>query len=216
MPISGRKLDTVQRRFRAWREREGLSLRDVQEAVNRVLPEDQQLSRGTVSNYERSEHGDGRRKRPPPVDFLKALSEAYPELSFEWLVWGRGQPSREEEDRRRGAEEFTAWVLEELGELPVVLWLRNTRGRLLLAEVVQRLLAAASDVEEPTAHDVRQAGEIVQGLLLPPLALLRSGRGTLPGEVFDRWCIPVLTAFLSVIPEAGEGRPLEEVLERVG
>lgn len=104
----------IQRRFKQWREHEGLSLREIQRAVNPRLPEKRRIqSPATISNYEVSA------KAPPRSDFLSALAAAYPErLNPTWLLTGEGEmdPADEEERRRRRYELPDRPLLEAVKE----------------------------------------------------------------------------------------------------
>lgn len=87
------ELSSVQGRLRHFREGIlGLSLRELQSAVNAGLPAEERVSLGTVSNYERSPE-PGRRSAGPRAEFLGALKRAFPRLRLPWLLLGEGEPT---------------------------------------------------------------------------------------------------------------------------
>lgn len=87
--MNSKNLDGITRRFREWRSTMGLTLEEVQQAVNRYLPEERQVGRSTVNNYEA--------RNPPPATFIAALKKAYPgEVDLKWFLFGEDVPDEDE------------------------------------------------------------------------------------------------------------------------
>jgi len=176
--------DTIQARFKRWREKSGHSLREVREAANAHLPEERRVSVGTVSNYETSNMA------PPRSDFVAALKRAYPDLNTTWLLTGEGEMT---EIRSAAARAM------ELGAMPA-------RTRLPMdAGALNTLIAAWAELVE--AHpgepgDVVGGGETVSGFVwtrvqeavAAPLTALEGLLEVSPGDAFSDFAASVALA----------------------
>lgn len=88
MEISVEDLQGVADRLEEWREENGLTYRDVQEAVNEELPKEARVgSASTIHKWERKQRRGGQ-----PAKFLIGLKRAYPYLNLSWLLFGEGNP----------------------------------------------------------------------------------------------------------------------------
>lgn len=88
MEISVEDLQGVAGRLEEWRKENGLTYRDVQEAVNEELPEGARIgSASTIHKWERKNRRGGQ-----PTKLLIGLKRAYPYLNLSWLLFGEGEP----------------------------------------------------------------------------------------------------------------------------
>lgn len=212
-------MDTVQSRLRYLRETlEGLSLRDFRDRVNAELPPDEAVSLGTLSNYERP---PGESKRPGPrAGFLAALTRAFPEVRLEWLVLGEGQPTRLAqtlaspdgiEARAQGAAAgerdpgtaFAARVLERYPDLELL----SPESSALFMAALTRLATGEPDVAVRETDLLELAGDL-RWLLFAPLAMW-GFRHTPPYRVFSDYCVAMLQALMLLMPDTGDGDPIE-------
>lgn len=198
----------------------GLSLREFRERVNDALPTDGSLSLGTLSNYERA-GGAG-----PRTEFLSALKRAFPELRLEWLVLGEGAPTTVAADLAapdgleakaegaRGAQTpFAARVLERYPDLELL----APEASALFMAALTRLAMGEPEMALDEAHLLELAGDLRWFLLAPVDAW---GFEHDPAyRVFSDYAVGLLHALMQLMPETGEGDPIEDyngsVLERL-
>lgn len=216
-------MNSVQTRMRYWRRKIAhLSLRELQEAVNRHLPPAARVSLGTVSNYER-ESPSGGGGAGPRAEFLAALKRAFPELRLAWLLLGEGEPT-ELAERLAAARELTAAGSAETGDGSApgasgdalgALILRSYPDLDLLAPEASALFVAALTryaMGEPRmrlteAQLLELAGDL-RWLLLLPFRLW--GFQHRPRyEEFASYSVALLHALMQAMPETAGGDAIE-------
>ncbi|MCG8468370.1 MAG: hypothetical protein MJB57_09215 [Gemmatimonadetes bacterium] len=209
-------VNNVQSRLRHFRERvEGLTLREFRARVNSELPEDQRLSLGTLSNYERPSNGT---HRPGPrAEFMAALKRAFPELRLEWLILGDGQPTHmaerlaspdgleahaESNDTDREGARFATLVLERYPDLELL----SPEASALFMAALTRLAMGEPDM----AFDEPQLLELAADLrwfLLAPVGTWGFDHDP-PYRVFSDYAVSMLSALMLLMPEPGAGDPV--------
>jgi len=188
----------------------GLSLRELQARVNERLGEDEALSLGTISNYERPP-SDGGRRAGPRIEFLVALKRAFPELRLEWLMFGEGQPTEVAE--RLAAPEgleadaaagggFATRVLARHPDLELL----SPEASALFMAALTRLAMGERDAELDESHLLDLAGDL-RWLLLAPLAMW-GFRHSPPYDAFSDYSVALLHALMQLMPRPGEGDPI--------
>ncbi len=96
--VSAGKPETTADRFCKWRAEMGLSLGEVQKAVNEQLKGRRRFGLSTVSDYEA--------KTQPPVIFLEGLARAFPRrVNIEHMVFGAQKPSAGPVEREEDFDE---------------------------------------------------------------------------------------------------------------
>lgn len=205
-------MNSVHERMRHFRETvKGLSLRELQARVNERLGEDEALSLGTISNYERPP-ADGARRAGPRVEFLVALKRAFPDLRLEWLMFGEGQPTEMAE--RLAAPEgleagaaaeggFAARVLERHPDLELL----SPEASALFMAALTRLAMGEPEAALDEPHLLELAGDL-HWLLLAPLAMW-GFRHSPPYDAFSDYCVALLHALMQLMPRAGRGDPVD-------
>lgn len=197
----------VQRRFAQWREQMGLTLREVQGAVNEHLPVERQLrSPATISNYEVAS------KPAPRADFVVALSRAYPELNVDWLLFEDG-PMLEVGGRER---EGGLWPELEKA-FPVLEALPFQSKQLFLDVLISAYLADPDRAEPSDSEEGRQELERLAGELLFLVTLPTRWRAKVEAWDFvsaparsskkelGEYLVAVLHAVSLALPEPGRG-----------
>jgi len=201
-------MDTVHERLRYFRETvKGLSLRELQAAVNGRLGADEALSLGTISNYERPP-ADGARRAGPRLEFLVALKEAFPDLRLEWVMFGDGLPTQVAE--RLAAPEgleaeaaagggFAARVLARHPDLELL----SPEGSALFMAALTRLAMGEPGAALDEEHLLELAGDL-RWLLLAPLAMW-GFRHSPPYDAFSDYSVALLHALMRLMPPPGRG-----------
>jgi len=189
---------------------EGLSLRELQTAVNRRLGEDEALSLGTISNYERPAAG-GTRRAGPRVEFVVALKRAFPDLRVEWLMFGEGQPTRVAEHLSApegleagaaGGGSFAARVLARYPDLELL----SPEASALFMAALTRFAMGEPGLTVDEEQLLELAGDL-RWLLLAPLSMW-GFRDAPPYEAFSDYSVALLHALMQLMPRPGEGDPI--------
>lgn len=192
--------DTIQGRFKLWRQRFGHSLREVQEAVNAHLPEERRISVGTVSNYETSSMA------PPRSDFVAALKEAYPDLNTTWLLTG--------EEEMTVIQDVVARAME-LGAIPGRVRLpvdAAARNALVGAwgALVEAYGGAPGEMAEGSSTVSGYAWSQVQEAVVAPLHQLKAFVDPSDGEALNDFVASVAMAIRRYARDTGRRRERKE------
>ena len=206
-------VNTVQERLRHLREHVlGLSLRDLQSAINAELDASDALSLGTISNYERP-GPDGTRRPGPRIEFLGALRAAFPQVRLEWVMFGEGQPTRTAERLAAPAgleagladpDGFAARVLHRYPDLELL----APEGSSLFMAALTRLAMGEPDMALDEERLLDLAGDL-RWLVLFPLRLW-GFRHDPPYDVFSAYTVAMLHALSLLMAPAGDGDPVVE------
>ncbi|MFV1986791.1 MAG: hypothetical protein ACC682_05900 [Gemmatimonadota bacterium] len=206
-------MNTVQERLRYFRETlRSLSVREFQAAINARLPENEALSLGTISNYERPTP-DGSRRPGPRVEFLAALKEAFPEVRLDWIMFGDGQPTEVAELLASpdglevtggGLSGFGARVIERYPDIELL----PPEGAALFMAALTRLAMGEPDKALDEDLLLELAGDLRWLLLLP--ARLWGFRHDPPYEVFSDYTVAMLHALMQLMPPPGAGDRIGE------
>lgn len=208
-------MNSVQERLRHWRQVKGLSLRELQEAVNAHLAPPARVSLGTVSNYERPPQETAPRPGPR-TEFVAALKAAFPELRLEWLLLGEGQPTvagarvaavTGEGAAGRSDSVLAGRVLERFPDLAFL----SPEAAALFLGALTRYATGAPRMDLGEEQILELAGDLRWLLLLP----LRSwGFDHEPGyERFSAYSVAMLHALTLAMPDAGRGDPISALAE---
>lgn len=203
-------MNTVQDRLRHLREQVlGLSLRELQEAVNAELPEDGRVSLGTVSNYERS--GPDGRRAGPRAEFLAALKRAFPALRLSWLLLGEGAPTEPGaraaalagHDGAAPAGGLAGRLREEHPDLELL----STEASALFVGALARYATGEPGMALEERSVLELAADL-RWLLFLPFRLW--GFDPRPGyDQFSAYCVAALHALTLAMPAAGGGDPAD-------
>jgi hypothetical protein len=210
-------MNTVHERLRHLRESVlGLSLRDFQAAVNAHLEEADELSLGTISNYERPPVGSGRRPGPR-VEFLAALKAAFPEVRLDWVVFGNGQAT-ETAQRLASPEgleagrtsEFAERVLDRYPDLELL----SPEASALFMAALTRLAMGEPEAALDEDQILELAGDIRWLLLLP--VRMWGFRHAPAYDAFSDYSVALLHALMQLIPGARQGDPVGDYVDSPG
>lgn len=191
-----------------------MSLREFRARINAELPEEGRLSLGTLSNYERE--GEGSPRAGPRTDFVAALKGAFPGLRLEWLILGDGAPTTVEArlaapeglEARAGARDgegaaFAARVLERYPDLELL----SPEASAAFMAALTRLAMGEPDMALDERRLLELAGDLRWLLLLPVGAW--GFRHAPPYRAFSDYALALLHALSLLMPESGEGDPIE-------
>lgn len=201
-------VNTVHERLRYFRQTiRGLSLREFRAAINAQLPEEEALSLGTISNYDRPP-GDPGRRPGPRVEFLGALKAAFPEVRLEWVMFGDGQPTEIAErlaspegiEGRVGpGSSFAARVLERYPDIELL----APEASALFMAALTRLAMGEPEMALDEEQLLELAGDL-RWLLLLPLRLW-GFRHDPPYDVFSDYSVALLHGLMQLMPQPGRG-----------
>lgn len=206
-------MNSIQERLRYWREEiRGLSLRDLQEAVNARLPEEERVSLGTVSNYERPP-GPGGSRAGPRAGYLAALKRAFPDLRIPWLLLGEGQPTElgqrvgtaaDLEGAAAGGEgTLAARILARFPDLELL----PPEGSALFTGALTRYATGVPEMDLDEERVLELAADL-RWLLLLPFSLW-GYRSPPDYERFAAYSVALLHALTLAMPGPGDGEPAD-------
>lgn len=147
--------------------------------------------------------------RTPGVGFLRAAARVL-EVRPAWLILGEG-PAREPGKIPEEEEEQIRLAVQAAMLRGAEAWAESPDTVEHQAETVTRRLLAACPDGDHSFQEVRLAADAVSRLVLTPIRTL-SNLDMSAGQAWERYCIAALHALELAIPEAGEGRPLEEIV----
>lgn len=209
-------MDSVQSRLRFFREDvQGLSLRGFLGRINAELAEDDRVSLGTLSNYEREASGSPR--AGPRAEFLAALKRAFPSVRLEWLILGDGEPTTVAErlaapeglETKAGSPtgEGTSFAARVLARYPDLELLSPEASALFMAALT-RLAMGEPKLALEEGDLIQLAGDL-RWLLLLPLGAWGFHHAP-PYRAFSDYAIAMLHALSQAMPENGEGDPIAD------
>ena len=207
-------MNTVHERLRHLRENvKGLPLREFRARINAELADEEQLSLGTISNYERP--ADGARRAAPRADFIAALKRAFPEIRLEWLILGEGQPTKVAENlaspegieaRARGTDGSTRrgsrFATEVLERYPGLELLSPEASALFMAGLT-RIAMGEPNMAIDEEQLLELAGDL-RWLVLCPLGIWGFQHAP-PYRAFADYAVSMLHALMQLMPDSGEG-----------
>jgi len=199
-------MNTVQERLRHLRkEILGLPLREFRERINGQLPENGELSLGTLSNYETTSNG-GRPRPGPRSEFLAALKCAFPEIRLPWVILGDGQPTELAErlaspDGLEGKEgsRFAARILTRYPDLELL----SPEASALFMAALTRLAMGEPRMALDEDHLLELAGDL-RWMLLYPVRAWGFRHEPAYRELSD-YAVAMLHALMQVMPDTGLG-----------
>lgn len=202
------EMNTVHDRLRHLREAVlGLSLRDFRAAINARLEQEDELSLGTISNYERPP-ASGRRPGPR-VEVLAALRSAFPEVRLDWVMFGEGQPT-ETAQRLASPEGLEAGRTSEFAERVLArypdLELLSPEASALFMAALTRFAMGEPDAALDEDQILELAGDLRWILLLP--VRMWGFRHAPPYDVFSDYSVALLHALMQLMPAATKGDPV--------
>lgn len=185
----------IQARFGQWREREGLSLREVMEAVNEHLPPGRRIrTKSTISNYEKTASD----KPPPRADFLAALKEAFPTLNVDWIITGR----RSMYALQEGRQEYREMLREKVPAYAAF----PESVQELFRDTLTRYIAGSRmpwPKGDPETFTVEVAKDVLFLVNLPAKAVRDAPFGS--ERVWETYLLAMLQAVRIALPRRGEG-----------
>jgi len=207
-------MNTVQDRIRYFREEvKGMSMREFQRLVNAELAEPDQVSLGTISNYERTPE-PGKRRASPRAEVLAAMGSAFPELRLPWLLMGEGEPTEmahrvaagqpldEVAHGGGGAGSLAARVLERFPDLELL----SPEASALFTGVLTRYAMGEPGMDLSEAQLMELAADLRWLLFLP---LSQWGFNHQPDyDRFSAYAVALLHALALALPPSGRGDPI--------